>query len=221
MSSPSLAERARTAVASARVAGLVTYPRLGHQDLSTVSVSEDAGALVLCLPSSSPAAANLALRPLGTVRVAPADCETVTIQGAVRRLFGTNDAGFTRFRLDVGAVRLGGRATQTVSVAEYWAAAPDPLRDDAPGILAHLRSGHGRQLTACLRANGHSQALWVEARRLDRHGLEVVMLDEAGVSIQRLPFPTPVNRVQDLAPRLSVALMSRGRCADCPKDCPR
>ena len=107
----------------------------------------------------------------------------------------------SRFRLDVGAVRLGGRATQVVDVANYWAAEPDPLRDCAPDILDHLRTGHGELLAACLRANGHDRARWAEPRRLDRHGLELAVVTDTGVSLKRLNFPTPVSRIADLPVR--------------------
>lgn len=216
MSSPTLAEMARTAVARARVAGLVTYPRLAQQALATVSVYEDRGALVLRLAPNTRAATHLCERPLGTVRVGPAYCETVTIQGAVRRLDGSDSSGRTLFRLDVGAVRLGGRATQVVDVGSYWAAEPDPLRDCAPAILAHLREGHGDQLNACLRAQGHSQARWAAPRRLDRYGLELAVIEESGVGLARLNFPTPVSRVEDLPPGLSVAMLGQGRCCQRP-----
>jgi len=217
---PTLAEQARTAVARARVAGLTTYPRLTRPTLATVSVRDDGGALVLSLAPSAPAVTDLTVRPLGTVRVAPAGCATVTVQGAVARLPGPDGGGLAWFRLDVGAVRLGERRGGVVEVADYWAAEPDPLREDAPGILDRLRQGHGTGLAACLRAHGHLGARWAEPRRLDRYGLELAVLDDAGVSTARLSFPTPANAVEDLTPWLSLTLLAGGRCGDCPTDQP-
>jgi hypothetical protein len=217
---PTMAEQARTAVARARVGRLVTYPRPASPALTAVSVSGDAGAPVLHLAPAAPAVVDLGRRPLGTVRVAPAGCATVTIQGAVRRLASSDGGGLARFRLDVGAVRLGECGTQVVDVEDYWAAEPDPLREVAPGILAHLRHGHSAQLAACLRANGHTRARWDEPRRLDRYGLELAVLDDAGVSTVRLSFTEPVNRAEDLAPGMSLPPLRRERCADCPTDKP-
>ena len=220
MSIPSLAERARTSVAEARVATLTTYPRLGRPVLTMVSVRADDGAPVIAVDKRSAAAATLRLRPLGTVQLSPPDWEPVTLQGRFRSLVG-DDAAQLLFRLDVGSVRVGQRLLEVVEVEDYWSCEPDPLRQDAPGILAHLRRGHGEQLAACLRANGHASARWAEPRRLDRYGLELGVLDDAGVSTARLSFTTPVNRVEDLSPGLSVVLHGGcGRCGDCAAELP-
>ena len=219
MSGPSNAEQAQTAVASARAATLTTYPRMARPALTLVSVRADAGTLVLRLHPSSPAAADLGQRPLGTVRVSPTDCATVTIQGKVHRLPAQDTAGLLAFRLDVGAVRLGQQAATVVDVQDYRAAEPDPLRADAPAILAHLRQSHGEQLAGCLRAHGHTAARWADARRLDRYGLELGVLEDGGVSTARLDFGTPVGSVNQLGPGLSVVLTG-SRCGYCPPRSP-
>lgn len=215
MSRPTQAERARTSVAEAKVATLTTCPRLGRPVVSPVSVrADDEGAPVVALAAGSSAAAVLRLRPLATVQLNSPDWEPVTLQGRFRLLAGGH-APHLIYRLDVGSVRVG-RRLEVVEVEDYRSCEPDPLRHDAPGILAHLRRGHGEQLAACLRANGHATALWAEPRRLDRYGLELGVLDEAGVGAARLNFLTPLDGVEDLSPGLAVVLQRGcGRCGKC------
>lgn len=210
---PGSAERARTAVASAHTGALTTYPRYGSPVLTTVSVRASGSDVMFSMTDANPAARVLGVRPLATVRVAPVGCELTSLQGAVCRLPRVEGSRMAEFALDVGAVRLGARWCEVVDLDDYRAAEPDPLRADAPAILAHLRRDHGRDLTDCLRAQGHRQARWVEARSLDRYGLELSVLDDDGVARVRLDFPTPVRSLEDLGPGLYVAL--RGRCGDC------
>jgi hypothetical protein len=155
---PSTAELARTAVARARGGTLTTYSRAGAAT-TLVPVRDDHGALVLGLCPSDLAVADLTLRPLGSIRVAPVHCAIVKLEGTVRRLADDCD-GLARFRLEVAAVRIG-RVPQPVEVRAYRRAEPDPLRDDAPGILARLRARPSDALAACLRAHGHLEARWV------------------------------------------------------------
>ena len=49
---------------------------------------------------------------------------------------------------------LPGPAGSRVPLAQYLAAAPDPLWRKAPAILGHLDRGHRAQLLACVRAHG-------------------------------------------------------------------
>lgn len=210
---PSSAERARTSVASACTGALVTYPRYGSPVLATVSVRAGGSGLVFSLTEGNPATRVLGVRPLATVRVAPAGCELTSLQGAVHGLPRVEGSRLVEFALDIGAVRLGPRWSEVVDLDDYRAAEPDPLRADAPAILAHLRRDHGPDLTDCLRAQGHTQARWVQAHSLDRYGLELSVLDDDGVARVRLDFPNAVGSLEDLGPGLYVAL--RGRCADC------
>lgn len=215
MGVPTLAERARTSVAEAKVATLTTSSRLGRQVSTPVGIrAADDGAPVIALDAGSSAAAILRRRALATMRLDPPDWDPVTLRGRFRPLPGCD--AHLLFRLDVGSVHLGQRRPTVVELEDYRSCEPDPLRQDAPGILAHLRRGHGEQLAACLRANGHATAQWAEPRRLDRYGLELGVLDDAGVSSARLSFTAPVNGVEDLSAGLSVVLQRGcGRCGHC------
>ena len=204
---------ARTAIAHARVAALTTYPRHARPATMQVRVRDDHGALVVSLSPRSWAAAHLALRPVGTVRVAPVGCQSVTAQGAGRRIPDQSD-GVACFRLEVKSLRIG-RSADAVDISEYRLAVPDPLCGDAPRIVTHLRHGHGGDLAACLRAHGDHGARWAEPLSVDRYGLELAVLHDGGVSTTRLNFPAPVSSVAELAPGLSMLMLGFDHCGDC------
>lgn len=170
---------------------------------------EDEDSLVICLPPASLAAGQLLARPMATVQVAPPGCETVTLQGAGHCL-APSEEGLLRYRVEVAAVRLGERTRFAVPVEEFWAAHPDPLRDDAPAVLRHLAQHHGDDLAACLRARGHD-AVWAEPRGLDCRGMDVVALAADGVELVRLSFPGRVARLEELPAGLAVPLLCRCR----------
>jgi hypothetical protein len=122
------------------------------------------------------------------------------------------------FLLDATSVRLwNGRrgpvaADDVVDVESFLAAEPDPLRGEAPEVLAHLREAHGDGLLHCLRSQGHPGAEWIEPQRLDRYGLEVSVVTSSGITDVRLPFPAPLDSLSQLGPGLRTALMCR--CED-------
>lgn len=208
---PTAAEQARTAVALARVGTLTTYGRrTGTQPrTTTVSVQGDGADLLLRLRADCPATADLLCRPLATVQVGPPGYDPVLLRGGAERLPGRDALGRLAFRVAPCAVRVGA-APDPVPVEDYRAAAPDPLREAAQPLLAHLR-GHADDLAACLRAGGHRTAQWVEPRALDRHGLTVVALCSDGVQILRLDFPRPVADLDELDPGMRALLHCRCR----------
>jgi len=206
---PSPAELARTAIASACVGCVTTYPRVPPTRPLHTQVAlepEVEGRPLLRLSPESAAATQLLARPLATLRVARAGGHAVRLDGSARRLPG--ERGMLRFRLDVVAVRLAMPHWQTVSVTEYLAAAPDPLRHEAPEVLQHLARHHGPQLTACLRALGH-ETQWAEPMALDCRGLDVLSMTTEGVEVVRLPFPKPVTSLRDLSAGLAAPLLCR------------
>ena len=121
-----------------------------------------------------------------------------------------------RFRLRLQELRIdpGGAP---VALRDYGRAAPDPLRDEAPGIVERLRAGHGAELAACLRAHGHTGVRWAEARSVDRYGLELTALRDGGVDVLRLDFPAPLHCSRDLDPELAAVLLGRGGCGGCER----
>lgn len=213
MNCPSPAEHARTAVASALTGALTAYPRQATPLRTRVTVRDDGGQVVLGVSSDSAAARLLSIRPFAALRVAPAACEPTVLQGTVRRLARADRSRITRFAFVPGAIRLDGSQRLAVDVGAYRAAAPDPLRREAAGVLDHLRRDHGQDLTDCLHAQGHDRVVWAEASRLDRYGLELIAVEPEGISTIRLTFPQPISDLHDLGPSLYLAL--HDRCSQC------
>lgn len=206
------AVRARTSVDRARIGELTTYARHPSGTLSTsvgLQVRPD-GAVDVHLSTGAHAVAQLLARPLATLRVAPPWCEPVLLHGGARRLPGLTDRGELVFRLEVAAVRVGSPPV-LVDGAAYAAARPDPLRCDAPAVLAHLNEGHADALSACLRACGRDVA-FAEATRLDAGGLTVVAVGPEGADTVRLRFPSPVAALDELPPSLAWVLQPGCSC---------
>lgn len=191
MAHSDVAVQARTSVDCARVGSLTTYARFpGSQHTCSVSVRARAdGTVEVELAVDALSARQLIARPVASLLVAPVGCEPVLLHGSARRLPGHSQRGTLVFHLEVAAVRVGnGRVL--VDEAAYCAAAPDPLRHDAPAVLAHLNEGHADALAACLRAGGHD-ATFAHATRLDAGGLTVTAIGDAGADIVRLAGPSP------------------------------
>ena len=217
---PSLAELARTALASASAAEIDDVARPGDPArhgrvpvLASVREGRDGSPLLLSVTGS------VVEHQLSTQR----DAVTVTVPAvgpySVLRLTGTarptarnRRVGVAACMVDVLSVELIGAAGSRVAVAldEYRTAAPDPLWRVAPGVLRHLEHGHMTELVACVRAHGLPQADWVIPRGLDRYGLELLVLATDGVAAARLGFPDgPVSCLQDVPASIRTALTCR------------
>ncbi len=206
-----LAELARTAVHAARVATLSTYPRgaprRGHTTTVHVAGLVDGSLLAYLLPQA-PAAQMLLLRPLATLRVAPAGLETVTLHGQAHRRPDADSDRLHAFQISAGAVRLCDAAEHSIDTARYVDAAPDLVRAGSQPLLEHLNARHSAELAACLRAREHD-AETAEATALDRTGLTAVSVGPSGVDRVRLSVPAPVAQVEDLGPGLCAVLLCR------------
>lgn len=192
--------------------------------------ADESGRLTFFLEPQSWAVANLLSRPLASVTIAAQRPGVgrlphgVVLRGSVRRAPShprpSGRPAAVPFVLSPTSVRLwNGRlasaplsAEDVVDVESFSAANPDPLRTEAPQVLAHLREAHGAGLLHCLRSQGHVKAEWVEPQRLDRYGLEVSVVSADGVTDIRLPFPAPLDSLSQLGPGLRTALMCR--CAE-------
>ncbi|HKG48853.1 MAG TPA: hypothetical protein VKB14_00275 [Actinomycetales bacterium] len=206
---PNPAELARTAIASACVGCLTTYPRSrpAQPHHTRVVLEPDVeGRPVVRLAFGSQAAAQVLARALATLRVGVPGTSAVLVHGSMQRLAA--ERGQLRYQVEVVAVRVASPHWQRVPLTDYRAADPDPLRREAPGVLDHLARHHGPQLTACLRALGHDTQ-WVEPRSLDCRGLDVLSVDADGVELVRLAFPRPVTQLRDLSTGLAAPLLCR------------
>jgi hypothetical protein len=223
---PSDAECAATALATAAAATVTTYSRdPSSRTLQTVTrlAAQPDARIAFWLEPQSWAVANLLARPLATVTVADprSTSAVVMVRGGVRRASGSRSPhgvqeappGTVPFLLEVTSVRLrdAGRpgADVLVDAESFRRAEPDPLLAEAPGVLIHLRRAHGADLLHCLTTQGHPDAEWVEPRRLDRYGLEVLVVTAESVAEVRLPFPGSLTSLAQLGPGLRSALTCR------------
>jgi hypothetical protein len=210
---PSLAERARNAVASARGAMLLARQiATGERCFAVVAVDAAAdGAVVVALDCQSPLTRTLAVRPVVTVSVpARPPYETLQVTGAAGPVSSSHD-GLATYRAAPIAVRfLGRRGNAIVPVDEYLCASPDALARDAPSIVHHLELAHTADLLACIAADGHADARAVVPRHLDSRGLEVSVITDAGVESVELAFPDgPVTSLDEVAVGLRTVLSCR------------
>lgn len=210
---PDDAARARTSVDCAREGSLTTYARHARRQQDSVAVRPRAdGTVEVLVQAGGVAAGRLLSRPVATLRVAPTGCQPVVVHGAARRLPGRLADASLAFHLDIAAVRVGPAGT-LVDEQAYRAALPDPLRHDAPEVLAHLNAHHADALAACLRARGAAVG-FAHATGLDAGGLTVVAAGTEGLDTLRLRFPAPVASLSQLPVSLSTLLRRGCGCSD-------
>jgi heme iron utilization protein len=120
---------------------------------------------------------------------------------------------FAFFRLEPEALRyVGGFGRMSwVGPDEYRAAEPDPLRADAPGILAHMNEDHAAATLAYARVlAGVTEATAATMTAVDRYGFDLAVKTPAGPRATRLAFDEPVA-TSDEVRRAMVATVQRAR----------
>jgi hypothetical protein len=207
---PSPAEVARTVLAGACFAQLV-IDDAEFPDPLAIGAAED-GRLSVVIEPGSPVLDVLAANPVALLRVdAPAPFGRLEIIGA----FGRCPASVTDavvFSIALLKLRFAAARTVAVPLSAYYAASPDPLREHASEMVAHLERGHSQGLLDCLRAHGMTEANAVVPRVIDRYGLELGVITSTGVATARLAFPGgPVTSVREVAAHLRVVLTCAGK----------
>lgn len=145
---------------------------------------------------------------------APVPFSALRLTGAARPARWDRAARMTAFAVAVQSVEFSGASPARVPLAEYQAAAPDPLWRQAPAVLHHLEHGHMTDLIRCVRAHGMLQADWVIPRGLDRYGLELLVLTADSLAAVRLSFPDgPVTSLRDVPASIRGVLTCRCRSA--------
>ena len=164
------------------------------------------------LEPSSPTVGRLSRWPVATLVVAaPSPFQSLALTGAVRANAPASSA-CPPFELVPTAARLIGARAEAIGLQDFLRAEPDPLRGDAPAIVHHLEVSHAAELLACLRAHGHTEAVAVVPRGLNRYGIELTALTADGVQNIWLAFPDgPVDSVHDIGPSLRPLLLCRCR----------
>ena len=217
---PSLAELARTALASASAAEIDDAHSPGDpvrpgRIPAHVPVRDGRDGSPLLLPvTGSVLEHQLAAGTEAVAVTVPAvgPYSALRLTGTARPTARNRRAGVAACMVDLRSVDLIGNAGVRVRVplVEYRAAAPDPLWREAPGVLRHLEQGHMADLIACVRVHGLPHADWVITRGLDRHGLELLVLATDGVAAVRLGFPDgPVSSLREVPASIRAALTCR------------
>ena len=186
--SPSWAERARTSLAQAAVATLVVPVRPGVYTQTMVTVeAQPFGRPRVWLDPSSPVPSSLGYSVATIVVPGPSPFRCLALEGRLEPQ-PRDQSGCQPYEMSLMGVRLLGSATREVAVSSFQAAEPDPLRNRAVAALQHLDSAHHDDLLTCVRAHGHSDALWVMPRSLDRYGMDLAAVTEKGVASIRLNY---------------------------------
>ncbi len=216
---PTLSELARTALARASAAEIRIPDEHGHPGRATVRIPVRAGrdGSPLLLPATGSSLEQRLAAGQKTVTLAvPAGApySVLRLTGTARLSTRHPVAGVTACMVDVGSAELAGGARVQVPLAQYRAAAPDPLWRVAAGVLRHLEHGHMPELLACVRAHGLPQADWIIPRSLDRYGLELMVLTTEGTAAVRLAFPDgPVTALHEVPASIRTTLTCRCQSA--------
>jgi len=199
---PSTAELARTALAQAKVATLISRGRGPSVDtLAVVNVKDSPdGRPLVQLERTSSMVRRLAACPVATISIAaPGPFIALQLTGPAMPCKGGKD-GLRGFRLSLLSARLvTWRKAVTVPLGDFHAASPDPFWPHAVQVLDHLEQAHATELLACARAHGLPDAQAVVPRAIDRYGLELALVTGIGVATLRLPFPGgPVDSLAEV-----------------------
>ncbi|GAY13908.1 HugZ family protein [Mycobacterium sp. shizuoka-1] len=237
---PSAAEEARSIAASTNTATLATLTTAGDPWASFVTYGLLGGAPVLCVSNMAEHGRNLLADPRASLAVVAPTTESdplasgrITLAGVAERPTGDDVAAaraahlaavpaakyyvdysdFTLWVLRVHRVRwVGGYGRMdSATAADYAAAAPDPVRPDAAGALAHLNADHAEALVEMARAlGGYPDTTTAVCTGIDRYGLDLRVQTPRGVGYTRVGFGTSLSSADELR-TAAVDLIARAR----------
>ncbi len=99
-----------------------------------------------------------------------------------------------------------------VEAADYEQAAPDPLAESAPGILAHMNADHVDAMILLARTHAQFEATEATMTSVDRLGFSLRLKTSDGMKGARINFPSEVTTPQDTRKAL-VAMVHQARAA--------
>jgi putative heme iron utilization protein len=237
---PSAAEEARSIAASTNTATLASLTATGDPWASFVTYGLLGGAPVLCVSNMAEHGRNLAGDPRASLAIVAPTTESdplasgrITLAGVAERPTGDELAAardahlaavaaakyyidysdFTVWVLRVQRVRwVGGYGRMdSATAADYDAAAPDPVRPDAAGALAHLNADHADSLAEMARAlGGYPDATVAVCTGIDRYGLDLRVDTPRGMGYTRVGFGAALSSADELR-MASVDLIKRAR----------
>ncbi|MEH0516092.1 DUF2470 domain-containing protein [Streptomyces sp. B21-106] len=220
---PAAAERARSVLAASWSCTVTADG--GREEFVGVHAVDDDGRVSLRAPEDSALRTAAICAPRGepSAVLEFADVAPVPVRARIRaRLwlagwFAHEDGGLafhaTRVVLkeSTGAV--------VVDLAEFAAAAPDPLAAAEAHLLTHLADAHPdavERLTRLVRSDSLHGAVRVQPLAVDRHGLTLRIERARAHGDVRLPFHAPADDVSQLTERMHV-LLTRAAAASCPR----
>lgn len=84
-----------------------------------------------------------------------------------------------------------------VEAKDYGEAAPDPLAEAAPGILAHMNADHVDSMVLLARSQARIEAAEATMTAVDRLGFNLRLKTDDGMKSARINFPREVSSPQD------------------------
>jgi heme iron utilization protein len=219
---PSLAERARTLVSTARIAAMAThssrYPGFPFGSVMPYAADE-LGRPVIFISSMAMHTQNLRHDPRASLLVTPAETPGDPLGAARATLVGTaaevpagevrelylaryenarywqDYSDFSYHRLEVSAVYyIGGFGVMGwVPAEEYSAARPDPLAGSAAEIIRHMNSDHADALRKIARHFTGEDAGAAAMTAVDRLGFHLRLQTGDRVHGRRVAFPREVT----------------------------
>lgn len=224
---PTLAERARTLAAIARIGSLSTHSRklpgfpfgsmmpysidgrgspvffVSTMAMHTQNLHEDGRAsLLITQPDTSGdplGAARLTL--VGVAAVAPAaEVSELYLSRHENARYWKDYSDFAYYRLDVAGVYfIGGFGVMGwVPAEEYATAAPDPLAAAALGIIRHMNTDHGEALRRIAARDAGEAPSEASMTAVDRLGFHVRLKSGDRVHGRRIAFPREVQDANDV-----------------------
>lgn len=85
-----------------------------------------------------------------------------------------------------------------VETGDYEHAAPDPLAETAPGILAHMNADHVDSMILLARSYAQTEAVEASMTSVDRLGFSLRLKTEQGIKGTRINFLRPVATAQEV-----------------------
>jgi putative heme iron utilization protein len=97
-----------------------------------------------------------------------------------------------------------------VEAGEYEVAAPDPLAESAPGILAHMNADHIDAMVLLARSQAQIEATAATMTAVDRMGFTLRLKTDGGMKGARINFLREVSTPQD-ARRMLVEMVRQAK----------
>lgn len=240
---PSDAELARTLLDQASRASLATLTEDGYPYASVISYAADgSGNPVLLVSEMAEHTVNAKLHSKSSLLVTlgtgqdqdPLSTSRLTVVGQLEQLDKPGDlreiyleahpyasyyADFTDFgfwRLNVERCRfIGGFGHMSwVSLESYQQAKPDPISDDAKGIVEHMNDDHAEaNLLYAQKLAGLDTATEAAMVSVDTYGITLKVTTPTAPRMARLPFETPASSSEEVRSAV-VSLLAKAREQD-------